>query len=179
MRDEIRLSRSKIHSKESIPWRQMSFFDDVSPESFDKNDFRLFCRNYLFQKDEKPLWEGKLLKQSQNKKKPKVVHAKMTKTHFCYFKKLGKPLLGKGMPLENAQVNFFIKDDLADHEHGIALTRNSQKAVFFTPDQNSFRAFQNASRSLLIQSDYQTRFNTAKQIGKGSFAKVRRFLQVS
>lgn len=146
-----------------------SFFDEPTP------GFTLWEKKSSTFKPEQEVvvYKGQLAKLSKKNNKWKARLFVLTDKHL-YYKKDEKDKKIRGiMKVGWVRTEFLLEGNPknAVYTFGIRFIKNLKYSDLWC-DENEFKMWKTAIPKVFIQSDFHTKFNAIKMIGKGSFARV-------
>jgi len=145
-----------------------SFFDNNAP------GFKLWSKkvNDVKLSEDDIIFKGPMLKMNRKNNKLKERYFILTAKNFYYLKSLKTPKIRGVMETNWVRVEYIVEESEKEKRFCIRFIKNMKYCDFWTSEEKDFRDWKIALSKVFIQSDFHTKFNAIKMIGKGSFARV-------
>ena len=145
-----------------------SFFDTNTPE------FKLWSKkvNDVKLSEDQIIFKGPMLKMNRKNNKLKERYFILTEKNFFYLKSLKNPKIRGVMETNWVRVEYIVEENEKDKRFCVRFIKNMKYCDFWISEEKDFREWKAALSKVFIQSDFHTKFNAIKMIGKGSFARV-------
>lgn len=148
-----------------------SFFDESISESFSL--WAQDCSSINIE-PHKIIHRGGLYKFSKAKSKWKLRNFALTSDSISYFKAEAAGTPRGLIPLNMVRTVYLLDGHptCPEYKHGIRFIKNMKYTDLWLKDESELASWQAALSKVCIQSDFHTKFQAVKMIGKGSFARV-------
>ena len=159
----------KINNKPPMTQFIESFFDTYT------SNFKLWSKktDSTAIDDQEVIFQAPMFKIDKQKNKLKERYFVLTRDKFFYLKS------EKTKKIRGVMDTRFVRVEYSQEEGGkhavrfnIRFIKNMKYCDFILSDEKEFKEWKRQLSKVFIQSDFHTKFNAIKMIGKGSFARV-------
>lgn len=146
-----------------------SFFDSYT------SNFKLWSKksDITAIEDKDIIYQATMFKIDKQKNKLKERYFVLTKDHLYYLKSQKTKKIRGVMDTKWVRVEYTQEEgDKHAVRFNIRFIKNMKYCDFILADEKEFKEWKRHLSKVFIQSDFHTKFNAIKMIGKGSFARV-------